>query len=321
VTDLASTSSIAESYRTCQTASLGRTANPVPSAKRPSSLRVDRWGTLLYHRSVSAYLCHILEPHSLILLSQSTVTHCSNCPTFLPFLPELRKVIILTLNPLHSLGSLHTKHTMELQHRQSGVMSGNGSALNTPSVGTPLDGSSSHRGVLQERSANWPHDSTASPLAGTQAAIQKTSRSQSPTENVYTQQPTNAGNYFTGSLHAHHIGLAGHGVERNEAQIERDTKKLYALLNRSDKYQKYREKQPQLTPQQFIEREAREAKMKVDKDNKSPEKSVWPEFLEYAFWRGEWMLPNFCIPAWKQPRLTALQHSSDGRRWGARNSC
>ncbi|KAF3038211.1 hypothetical protein E8E11_004545 [Didymella keratinophila] len=175
---------------------------------------------------------------------------------------------------------------MELQHRQSGVMSGNGSALNTPSGGTPLDGSSSHRGVLQERSANWPHDNTASPLAGTPAAIQKTSRSQSPTENVYTQQPTNTGNYFTGSLHAHHIGLAGHGVERNEGQIERDIKKLYALLNRSDKYQKYREKQPQLTPEQFIEREAREAKMKVDKDNKSPEKSVWPEFLEHAFWRA-----------------------------------
>ncbi|KAF1923654.1 uncharacterized protein M421DRAFT_74763 [Didymella exigua CBS 183.55] len=177
---------------------------------------------------------------------------------------------------------------MELQHRQSGLLSGNCSALNTPSVGTPLDGpSSQHRSVLQERSANWPHDNTASPLTGTQAAVQKASRSQSPTENVYTQQSTNAGGYFTGNLHApHHIGLAGHGVERNEEQISRDIKKLYALLNRSDKYQKYREKQPQLTPQQFIEREAREAKMKIDKDNKSPEKSVWPEFLEHAFWRA-----------------------------------
>lgn len=177
---------------------------------------------------------------------------------------------------------------MELQHRQSGLVSGNGSALNTPLVGTPLDGSSSQlRGVLQERSANWPHDNTASPLTGLQSAIPKVSRSQSPTENVYNQQPSNAGGYFTGSLHApHHIGLAGHGVERNEEQISRDIKKLYTLLNRSDKYQKYREKQPQLTPQQFLEREAREAKMKIDKDNKSPEKSVWPEFLELAFWRG-----------------------------------
>ena len=199
---------------------------------------------------------------------------------------------------------------MELQHRQSGVMSGKGSALNTPSVGTPLDASSAHRGVLQERSANWPHDNTASPLTGTQAALQKTSRSQSPAENVYTQHTTTTGNYFTGSLHAHHIGLAGHGVERNEVQIEKDIKRLYALLNRSDKYQKYREKQPQLTPQQFIEREAREAKMQVDKDNKSPEKSVWPEFLEHAFWRGEWMLLIFCSPAWKQSRLTHLSTHS-----------
>lgn len=174
---------------------------------------------------------------------------------------------------------------MELQHHQSGVLPANGSALNTPSVGTPLEGSSSqHRGVLQERSANWPHDNTASPLSG---APQKISGSQSPTENAYSQQPTAAGNYFTGSLHAQHIGLAGCGVERSEKQIAREIKRLYALLQRSDKYQKYREKQPVLTPHEFIEREAREAKMKVEKDNKSPEKSVWPEFLEHAFWRGE----------------------------------
>lgn len=178
---------------------------------------------------------------------------------------------------------------MELQHHQSGVLPANGSALNTPSVGTPLDGpSSQHRGVLLERSANWPHDSTASPLTGTQHASQKASRSQSPTENAYPQHITAAGNYFTGSLHAQHIGLAGCGVERPEKEIKKQITRLYALLARSDKYQKYREKQPVLTPREFIEREAREAKMKVEKDNKSPEKSVWPEFLEHAFWRGEW---------------------------------
>ncbi|KAF1355956.1 hypothetical protein EJ07DRAFT_167805 [Lizonia empirigonia] len=177
---------------------------------------------------------------------------------------------------------------MELQHHQSGVLPANGSALNTPSVETPLDGTSSqYRGVLQERSANWPHDNTASPITNTQHTSQKVSRSQSPTENGYTQQTAAAGNYFTGSLHAQHIGLAGCGVERSEKQIKRDTARLYLLLQRSDKYQKYREKQPVLTPREFIEREAREAKMKVEKDNKSPEKSVWPEFLEHAFWRGE----------------------------------
>ncbi|KAF3002365.1 hypothetical protein E8E13_000149 [Curvularia kusanoi] len=174
---------------------------------------------------------------------------------------------------------------MELQHHQSGVL--HGSALNTPSVGTPLEGSSQQRGVLQERSANWPHDNTASPLTDTQHAPHKLSRSQSPTENnAYSQQAAAVGNYFTGSLHAQHIGLAGCGVERSERQIAKDIKRLYNLLARSDKYQKYREKQPVLTPREFIEREAREAKMKVDKDNKSPEKSVWPEFLEHAFWRA-----------------------------------
>src|SRR5690242_17846071 len=177
---------------------------------------------------------------------------------------------------------------MELQHHQSGVLPANGSALNTPSIGTPLDGpSTQHRAVLQERSANWPHESIASPLSGAPHASQKLSRSQSPTENAYPQQATAAGNYFTGSLHAQHIGLAGCGVERSEKQIVRETKRLYALLQRSEKYQNYREKQPVLTRLEFIEREEREAMMKVEKDNKSPEKSVWPEFLELAFWRGE----------------------------------
>jgi transcriptional enhancer factor len=81
-------------------------------------------------------------------------------------------------------------------------------------------------------------------------------------------------------------------VERPEKQIKLELGRLYRLLQRSDKYQKYREKQPVLTPQEFIAREAREAKMKVEKDNKSPEKSVWPEFLEHAFWRGEWKPVN-----------------------------
>ncbi|KAJ4316215.1 hypothetical protein N0V94_005563 [Neodidymelliopsis sp. IMI 364377] len=167
------------------------------------------------------------------------------------------------------------------------MLPANGSALNTPSAGTPLDGSSSqHRGALQERSANWPHDGTASPITNTQHPSQKISRSPSPTENIYPQQTTAAGNYFTGSLHAQHIGLAGCGVERPEKQIKLELGRLYRLLQRSDKYQKYREKQPVLTPQEFIAREAREAKMKVEKDNKSPEKSVWPEFLEHAFWRA-----------------------------------
>lgn len=212
---------------------------------------------------------------------------------------------------------------MELQHHQSGVLPANGSALNTPSIGTPLDGTSSqHRGILQERSANWPHDNTVSPTTNTQHTSRKVSRSQSPTENVYPQQAAAAGNYFTGSLHAQHIGLAGCGVERSEKQIKRDIDRLYLLLQQSDKYQKYREKQPVLTPREFLEREAREAKMKVEKDNKSPEKSVWPEFLEHAFWRGELESTKTQTSHHNCLGLTKpSQHSFDGPPWGARSLC
>ena len=190
---------------------------------------------------------------------------------------------------------------MELQHHQSGAQ--HGSALNTPSVGTPFEGSS-QRGVLQERSANWPHDNTASPLTDTQQVPLKVSRSDTPSENAYSQQLTAVGNYFTGSLHAQRIGLSGCGVERSERQIAKECKRLYTLLARCDRYQKYREKQPILTPREFIEREAKEAKLKEEKekmeakmnivrDRKIQETSVWPEFLEHAFWRGEWTNQGF----------------------------
>jgi hypothetical protein len=88
-------------------------------------------------------------------------------------------------------------------------------------------------------------------------------------------------------------------VERSERQIAKDIKRLYTLLARCERYQKYREKQPVLTPRQFIEREAEEARLKAErekleakmeivKEKKTQETSVWPEFLEHAFWRGEW---------------------------------
>ena len=187
---------------------------------------------------------------------------------------------------------------MELQHHQSGVPHGSG--LNTPPVGTPLGGSS-QRGVIQERSANWPHDNTASPLTDIQHVPLKVSRSESPTENAYSQQATTVGNYFTGSLHAQHIGLSGCGGERSERQIAKELKRLYTLLARCERYQKYREKQPVLTPREFIDREAEEekrkkekekieAEMKIVKSKKTQETSVWPEFLEHAFWRGEWTI-------------------------------
>lgn len=183
---------------------------------------------------------------------------------------------------------------MELQHHHSCVLPANGSDFDPSVLGTPLDGpSTQHRVVLQERSGNWPHEhsTTASPVTNTlYTSSRKPSRSRSPAENVYSHQPNSVGTYFTGNVHAHHIGLAGFGVERPAKQIKLELERLYVMLGRSDKYKKYREKQPILTPAQFLEREERERRNKVDKD-KSPEKSVWPEFLEQAFWTGEWEYP------------------------------
>jgi hypothetical protein len=221
---------------------------------------------------------------------QSSVIHCSNCLDIRSSLLQLRAVIILSLLP--SILQFHhiPSNTMELQHHHSCVLPANGSEFDPSSLGTSLDGpSTQHRGVLQERSINWPHEhSTASPVTNTlYTSSRKPSRSQSPAENVYSHQSNPGGTYFTGNVHAHHIGLAGFGVERPAKQIKLELKRLYQMLDRSDKYKKYREKQPVLTPAEFLAREERERRNKVDKD-KSPEKSVWPEFLERAFWTGEW---------------------------------
>jgi|TARA_R110002003_G_scaffold54_18_gene4836 transcriptional enhancer factor len=113
------------------------------------------------------------------------------------------------------------------------------------------------------------------------------------------------GSYLTGHVHAQHIGLAGFGAERSEKQVEYELKRLYRMLQRSDKYQKYREKQPELTVAEVLAKEARELaeqqareaervargepKKKPGRDEK--DKTVWPEFLEHAFWRGKLSKP------------------------------
>ncbi|KAF1851301.1 uncharacterized protein K460DRAFT_274402 [Cucurbitaria berberidis CBS 394.84] len=168
---------------------------------------------------------------------------------------------------------------MELQHQQSCVL-----PTDVQASDNTLDEaiSSQHRGVLQERSANRPHEYNT-----TNTPPLKLSCSPSPTENAYARRAAAAGSYFTGNVHAQHIGLAGFGVERSEKQIRYELERLYKMLQRSDKYQKYREKQPVLTPAEFIAREAAEkraAERRGAKDEK--EKSVWPEFLEHAFWRA-----------------------------------
>ncbi|KAH7357531.1 TEA/ATTS domain family-domain-containing protein [Pyrenochaeta sp. MPI-SDFR-AT-0127] len=169
---------------------------------------------------------------------------------------------------------------MEPQHQQSCVLT-----TEDPTLGNTSDeaAASQHRGVLQERSANWPHEYNTT----TNSPQLKQSRSPSPTENAYQRRPAAPGSYFTGNVHAQHIGLAGFGVERPEKQIRLELEILYKMLDRSEKYQKYREKQPMLSPKEFMAREAAEkraAEQRGTKDEK--EKSVWPEFLEHAFWRA-----------------------------------
>jgi transcriptional enhancer factor len=174
---------------------------------------------------------------------------------------------------------------MELQQR-SCVLPNDVPALED----IPLDTTTQHRAVLQERSANWPHEFNAQTTS-----VQKRSQSPSPTANIYAQQrAAPAGIYFTGNVHAQHIGLAGFGTERPEKQVDIELKRLYRMLQRSDKYQKYREKQPVLTRAEVLAKEARELQEKkareesggqIGKDEK--DKTVWPEFLEHAFWRGK----------------------------------
>jgi transcriptional enhancer factor len=172
---------------------------------------------------------------------------------------------------------------MELQQQRSCVRPEDVPVLEN----TTFDSTVQQRAVLQERSANWPHEFSSQPTPA-----QKRSRSPSPIGNIYSQRTAPAGIYFTGNVHAQQ--LAGFGAERSVKQVDFELKRLYRMLQRSDKYQKYREKQPQLTRAEVIAKEAREAAEKkareaagqqLGKDEK--DKTVWPEFLEHAFWRGK----------------------------------
>ena len=185
---------------------------------------------------------------------------------------------------------------MEFQDHQLGVLPANDSALNSSSSGTPFEGSSSQqRGVLQGRSANWPHDNIASPITSTQSTSRKVSQIQSPIENAYLQQPTVVDNCFTSDLRTQHIGVPWYGAERPEKRISRETTRLYKLLQRSDKYQKYREKQPVLDRQQLIEKEAKEAMMVekgLEKAAMQPTE-VPPNFITRVREAGSFIVPRF----------------------------
>ncbi|KAL5119760.1 hypothetical protein ACEQ8H_002366 [Pleosporales sp. CAS-2024a] len=173
---------------------------------------------------------------------------------------------------------------MELQLQRSCVRSDDVPALGD----TTVENTTQQRAVLQERSANWSHEFNIQ-----STSIQKRSRSPTPTSTTYAQRAAPSGIYITGNVHAQHIGLAGFGAERSEKQVDFELKRLYRMLQRSDKYQKYREKQPNLSraevlaieARQLAEKKAREAAGgSVAKDEK--DKTVWPEFLEDAFWRA-----------------------------------
>jgi transcriptional enhancer factor len=175
---------------------------------------------------------------------------------------------------------------MELQQQRSCVRPDDVPTLED----TPVDTTTQQRAVLQERSANWPHEYNPQPTS----SLKRSRSPSSPTGNIYARRAAPAGIYFTGNVHAQHIGLAGFGAERSEKQVDFELKRLYRMLQRSDKYQKYREKQPQLTVTEVLAKEAREAAERkareaagaqLGKDEK--DKTVWPEFLEHAFWRGE----------------------------------
>lgn len=129
---------------------------------------------------------------------------------------------------------------MELHHR-SCVLPSNAPILPEPEASIPSR-------VLQERSANRRHDYTESSSSW--------KRSSSPAENAYSGR---LGSHFNGNIAAQLNG------EKSEAQTEYETKRLLNLLRRCEKYQKYRDRQPQTAK----DREQR-----------------WPDHLEEAFFRG-----------------------------------
>lgn len=263
----------------------GRTVNPayLPACQAVLLPEGGHLHHIIYHSKSSAYRSLRHLPNTFSSPAFTTILSHS-----LLQLPNIHSFCLLQLPflPLPFLGQprLHTipQQAMELQHQQSCVLSADIRGSNI----TPDEANASrNRNALQERSANWPHEYNNHTSNTPRLKI---SRSPSPIGNVYARQATSTGSYFTGNVHAQHIGLAGFAAERPEKVIRYELEKLYKMLERSDKYQKYREKQPVLTPAEFIAREAAEkraAEQRGAKDEK--EKSVWPKFLEHAFWRGE----------------------------------
>ncbi|KAF2798947.1 hypothetical protein K505DRAFT_266604 [Melanomma pulvis-pyrius CBS 109.77] len=148
---------------------------------------------------------------------------------------------------------------MELHHRSCVVPS------NAPGLPDP---DSISRRALKERSGNRRHEYHDG---------SSWKREPSPAENTYPHGQ--GGSYFTGNLTSQ---LSG---EKSEAQIEYETKRLLGLLDRCEKYQKYRDRQPQ---------------------NAKEREQKWSDTLERAFFRG--------LVRW--PPMGRRKHMLDGQLRG-----
>lgn len=137
---------------------------------------------------------------------------------------------------------------MELHHR-SCVLPSNAPALPEHDAVIPSR-------VLQERSGNRQHGYTDGSTSWKRSPS-------TPVENLYSQSV--GGSYFTGSLAAQMHG------EKPEKQIHYEFDRLWTLLQRCEKYIKYRDRQPQ---------------------NAKEREQKWPENLERAFFRGA--VPSTC---------------------------
>jgi transcriptional enhancer factor len=159
---------------------------------------------------------------------------------------------------------------MELHHRSCVVPS------NDPAL--PDSDSSIPRRVLQERSGNRRHEYQ-------DGSSSSWKREVSPAENVYPHGPGRS--YFSSNITSQ---LSG---EKSEAQIEYETKRLLGLLERCEKYQKYRDRQPQ---------------------NAKEREQKWSDTLERAFFRGMFTLPTCCVLSCALMPLGLVRWPPMGRR-------
>ncbi|KAF2812848.1 uncharacterized protein BDZ99DRAFT_568162 [Mytilinidion resinicola] len=106
--------------------------------------------------------------------------------------------------------------------------------------------------VLQERCGNRQHEYLDSDITARRKYFPA-----SPVENLYR-------NGISTYVSSHHGGIASHPDCKSEEQINRETQKVWRLLQRCGAYCKYRDK--------------------PTKDTRELVK--WPEHMEYAFFRG-----------------------------------